>query len=177
MTLDDCPTISLFASKLPYKMMEHICHVVKPQDFQGWADAARQYHQDNTTVQNLRNLDSNIPRKFGNKKTGFSAKQWAQILGVKLPTPDSNAMDTHADRTRFYFRNKGSKGCTGTTKEDPVKQCQDSHGPAMAYMSHGRANAESLLEFMDSRRRLTLEILNIFLGQLTSAESGGGCRI
>ena len=28
--LDDCPTISLFASKLPHKMMEHICLVVKP---------------------------------------------------------------------------------------------------------------------------------------------------
>ena len=80
--LNDCPTISLFASKLPYKMMEHICLVIKPQDFQGWADAARQYHQDNTAVQNLRNLDSNIPRKFGNKKTGFSAKQWAQIVMV-----------------------------------------------------------------------------------------------
>ena len=52
-----------------------------------------------------------------------------------------------------------------------------SHGPAMAYMSHGRADAESLLDFMDSRRRPTSEILTIFLGQLTSAESGGGCRI
>ena len=47
----------------------------------------------------------------------------------------------------------------------------------MAYMSHGRANAESLLDFMDSRRRPTSEILTIFLGQLTSAESGGGCWI
>ena len=52
-----------------------------------------------------------------------------------------------------------------------------SHGTAMAYMSHGRADAESLLDFMDSRRRPTSEILTIFLGQPTSAESGGGCRI
>ena len=42
----------------------------------------------------------------------------------------------------------------------------------MAYMSHGRANAKSLLEFMDSWRRPTSEILVIFLGQLTSAEVG-----
>ena len=28
--LDDRPTISLFASKLPNKMMEHICLVIKP---------------------------------------------------------------------------------------------------------------------------------------------------
>ena len=40
----------------------------------------------------------------------------------------------------------------------------------MAYMSHGRANAKSLLEFMDSQRRLMSEILAIFLGQPTSAE-------
>ena len=53
----------------------------------------------------------------------------------------------------------------------------DSHGPAMAYMSHGRADAESLLDFMDSRHRPTSEILTIFLGQPTLAESGGGCRI
>ena len=42
----------------------------------------------------------------------------------------------------------------------------------MAYMSHGRADAESLLEFMDSRRRPTSEILVIFLGQPTSAKVG-----
>ena len=42
----------------------------------------------------------------------------------------------------------------------------------MAYMSHGRADAESLLEFMDSRHRLTSEILVIFLGQPMSAEVG-----
>ena len=85
--LDECPTISLFASKLPHKMMEYIYLVIKPQSFQGWADTARQYHEDNTTVQKMRNLNSEVSRRFGNKKTGFLAKQWAQILGVKLPTP------------------------------------------------------------------------------------------
>ena len=40
----------------------------------------------------------------------------------------------------------------------------------MAYMSHGRADAESLLEFMDSRRRPMSEILVIFLGQPMLAE-------
>ena len=47
----------------------------------------------------------------------------------------------------------------------------------MAYMSHGRANAERLLDFMDSRHRPMSEILTIFLGQPMLAESGGGCRI
>ena len=42
----------------------------------------------------------------------------------------------------------------------------------MAYMSHGRADAESLLEFMDSQHQPTSEILVIFLGQPTSAEVG-----
>ena len=34
----------------------------------------------------------------------------------------------------------------------------------MAYMSHGRADAKSLLEFMDSQCQLMSEILVIFLG-------------
>ena len=55
---------------------------------------------------------------------------------------------------------------------NPCDHRHSSHGPAMAYMSHGRADAESLLEFMDSRRRPTSEILVIFLGQPTSAEVG-----
>ena len=36
-------------------------------------------------------------------------------------------MDTRTDRTCSYFRNKGSKGHAGTTKEDPVKQRQEGH--------------------------------------------------
>ena len=73
----------------------------------------------------MRNLNNDVPRKFGNKKTGILAKQWAQILGVKLPIPDSNVMDTRADRTRSYSRNNGSKGRASTTKEDPDKQHQE----------------------------------------------------
>ena len=53
-----------------------------------------------------------------------------------------------------------------------MKDMRHSHGPAMAYMSHGRASAKSLLEFMDSKHQLTLEILAIFLGQLTLAKVG-----
>ena len=41
--LDDRPTITLFASKLPFKMMQHIFLIVKPVNFNGWADAARCY--------------------------------------------------------------------------------------------------------------------------------------
>ena len=41
--LDDCPTIMLFASKFPFKMMQHIFLIVKPVNFNGWADAARCY--------------------------------------------------------------------------------------------------------------------------------------
>jgi len=44
----------------------------------------------------------------------------------------------------------------------------------MAYISHGPADAEILSSVMDSRRRPTSEILAIFMGQPTSAESGGG---
>src|ERR1700677_4817771 len=46
-----------------------------------------------------------------------------------------------------------------------------SHGPAMAYISHGPADAEILSSVMDSRRRPTSEILAIFMGEPTSAEA------
>jgi hypothetical protein len=118
--LNDRPTISLFASKLPFKMMEHIFRVVKPRNFNGWVDAARDYHQSNTAIQGLRGEDT--PRKTINKKT---AKQWAHLLGVKLPASmDPDAMDTRADRSRSFNRNKfrGSKGRTTITKEDPETQ-------------------------------------------------------
>jgi len=42
--LDAQPTLSLYASKLPFKMVDHIYKVVRPVDFQGWAEATRQYH-------------------------------------------------------------------------------------------------------------------------------------
>ena len=120
--LDDHPTITLFASKLPFKMMQHIFLIVKPFNFNGWADAARDYHQGNAALQGIRDISEDAPGKKTGKKTGFSAKQWAQILGVKLPTIDPNAMDTRADRTRSYFRKKGSKGRISSTKEDPETQ-------------------------------------------------------
>ena len=121
-TLNDHPTITLFASKLPFKMMQHIFLIVKPVDFNGWADAARDYHQGNAALQGIRDISKDAPGKKTGKKTGFSAKQWAQILGVKLPTMDPNAMDTHADRSRSYSRNKGSKGRVSSAKEDPETQ-------------------------------------------------------
>ena len=103
-------------------MMQHIFLIVKPFDFNGWADAARDYHQGNAALQGIRDISEDAPGKKTGKKTGFSAKQWAQILGVKLPVIDPNAMDTRADRSRSYFRNKGSKGRVSSTKEDPETQ-------------------------------------------------------
>ena len=103
-------------------MMQHIFLIVKPIDFNGWADAARDYHQGNAALQGIRDINEDAPSKKTGKKTGFSAKQWAQILGVKLPAIDPNAMDTRADRSRSYSRNKGSKGRVSSTKEDPETQ-------------------------------------------------------
>ena len=103
-------------------MMQHIFLIVKPIDFNGWADAARDYHQGNAALQGIRDISEDAPGKKTGKKTGFSAKQWAQILGVKLPAIDPNAMDTRADRSHSYPRNKGSKGRVSSTKEDPETQ-------------------------------------------------------
>ena len=103
-------------------MMQHIFLIVKPFDFNGWADAARDYHQGNAALQGIRDINEDAPGKKTGKKTGFSAKQWAQILGVKLPAIDPNAMDTRTDRSHSYSRNKGSKGRASSTKEDPETQ-------------------------------------------------------
>ena len=51
--IDAKSTLSLFASKLPYQMMDHIYKVVHPNTFLGWANGVRQWHQDNTAVQNI----------------------------------------------------------------------------------------------------------------------------
>jgi hypothetical protein len=125
--LDDCPTITLFASKLPFEMMEHIFCNVRPPDFQGWADAARDYHQSNMAIQGLQNTYEDNPKKFSGKE-GMMAQQWAQILGVKLPSAlDPNAMDTHANRSCSFYRNKtkGSKGHSTTTEEDIETLCNE----------------------------------------------------
>ena len=75
--LDDCPTITLFASKLPFKMMQHIFLIVKPVNFNGWADAARDCHQGNMALQGICDISEDTSSKKTSKKTGFSAKQWA----------------------------------------------------------------------------------------------------
>ena len=108
-------------------MMQHIFLIVKPVNFNGWADVARDYHQGNAALQGIHDISEDAPGKKTGKKTGFSAKQWAQILGVKLPTIDPNAMDTRTDRSRSYSKNKGSKGCASSTKEDPETQCREGH--------------------------------------------------
>ncbi|KAI9438930.1 hypothetical protein H4582DRAFT_2075530 [Lactarius indigo] len=42
--LDDKPTLSLYAAKLPFKMVDHIYKVVRPVMFHDWAEATCQYH-------------------------------------------------------------------------------------------------------------------------------------
>ena len=91
--LDDKPTISLFTSKLPYKMVDHIYKVVRPRTFAEWAEAVRCYHTDNTAVNNLRGFNKDTPKKNFQQKKGFSLQQLARILGVKLLL-DPGAMDT-----------------------------------------------------------------------------------
>ena len=67
--LDDCPTITLFASKLPFKMMQHIFLIVKPVNFNGWADVARDYHQGNAALQGICDISEDAPGKKTGKKT------------------------------------------------------------------------------------------------------------
>ena len=83
----------------------------------------QRYHTDNTTVNNLWGLYKDTLKKNFQQKKGFSAQQLARLLGVKLPS-DPDAMDTRADRTCSFNRNKGSKGrvTTTTPAKDTDKQ-------------------------------------------------------
>jgi len=118
--LDVQLTLSLYASKLPYKMVDHIYKVVRPVDFQGWAEATRQYHQDNTAVQNIQGIFEETPKKTsaGGSRPKMSTQLLACILGVKMPTPNPNAMDTRADRTRSNNWKKGTRGRASNAKEE-----------------------------------------------------------
>ncbi len=117
--LDVQPTLSLYASKLPFKMVDHIYKVVRPVDFQGWVEATCQYHQDNTAVQNIRGIYEETPKKTSTGgKPRILTQLLAWILGVKMPTPNPNAMDTRADRTRSNNNwRKGTRGCVAETEE------------------------------------------------------------
>ncbi len=75
--LDAQPTLSLYASKLPFKMVDHIYKVVRLVDFQGWAEATHQYHQDNTAVQNIRGIFKETPKKTS---MGGRPKMLTQLL-------------------------------------------------------------------------------------------------
>ena len=93
--LDARSTITIFTSKLPFRMMDHLYKIVCPHDFAGWAEGARQYHQDNQAVQNIKDIHGDMPKKAPQKKVaGFSAAELAKMLNVKMPSPHPDAMDT-----------------------------------------------------------------------------------
>src|SRR6266704_4782827 len=102
-------------------MVDHIYKVVRLVDFQGWAEATRQYHQDNTAVQNIQGIFEETPKKTSTMggKPRILTQLLARILGVKMPTPNPNAMDTHADRTRSNNNwKKGPKGRVASAEEE-----------------------------------------------------------
>ncbi len=58
-------------------------------------------------------------------KPKISTQLLAWILGVKMPTPNPNAMDTCADRTRSNNWRKGTKGCASTTEDETKDWCKE----------------------------------------------------
>ena len=103
--------------------MDHLYKIVRPIDFAGWADGARQYHQDNQAVQNIRDIHGDTTRKPPQKKfAGFSPEDLAKILKVKMPSPHPDAMDTRADRNRLANRNRQTQGRASATTPKDVEQ-------------------------------------------------------
>ena len=131
--LNNKATLSLFAAKLLFKMMDHIYKVTRPLNFNKWKNTTRQYHQDNTTVQNIRGIYEETVHKKGTfppKKqnpTGFMPQQWAKILGVKMPSLNPNTMDTWADQSRNNNRGQKTRGQVVAT-ETPNKDTQQKEG-------------------------------------------------
>ena len=92
-------TITLFALKLPYKMMDHLYKIVCPHIFTGQAKGVCQYHQDNQAVQNIKDIHGDMPKKAPQKKiAGLTVTDLAKILNVKMLLPHLDAMDIRADR-------------------------------------------------------------------------------
>ena len=68
-------TITLFALKLPFRMMDHLYKIVHPHNFVGWAEGVHQYHQDNQAIH------GDMPKKALQKKVaGFSMAELAKIF-------------------------------------------------------------------------------------------------
>ena len=118
-TLDAQPTLTTLALKLPFSMMNHIVKIVQPQNFADWCNAIRQYHADNTAVNNLKGLglgDQAPQKKKKGTLAGMTPAQWAHILRVKLPK-DSNAMDTSARSKSFYQKKKKTQARLATASD------------------------------------------------------------
>ncbi len=95
-------------------------------DFQGWAKATCQYHQNNTVVQNIRGIFKDTPKKsLTGGKPKILTQLLAWILGVKMPTPNPNAMDTCADRTHSNNWKKGARGHAIITEDKMEKKCKE----------------------------------------------------
>jgi hypothetical protein len=170
--LDAAPTLSLLASKLPFHMMNHIYKVNRPQTFTDWATSIRQYHQDNTAVQNLHGLhDEGTQKKPAPQQKGFSPQQLAKILGIKMPTPDANAMDTHADINQSWNRNKGTRGVTNLqgppSERTPEEKLWDFKTRAQQY-ARDRESCDdtwiSYLEFLETEAEDDLALARMIAG-------------
>ena len=126
--LDARSTITLFASKLPYKMMDHLYKIVRPCNFAGWADGAGQFHQDNQAVQNIKDIHGDKPKKPPQRGTaGFTMAELAKILKVKMPLFNPDAMDTQADRNCSGNRNQTKGRASTTTPKDVEEHCKTGH--------------------------------------------------
>jgi hypothetical protein len=138
--LDSNPTKSILARKLPYSMVDHLYKVVKPGTYPEYCEAIRQFHADNTAVQNVKGYqNSGTPQKKDRRNLlgGYSQREWAKILGVDLDKVElpkrSDAMDTSA-RSRSKF--KKTRGRVATT-EKPDTETQRKEGRCFSCNQQG----------------------------------------
>ena len=103
--------------------MDHLYKIFQPRNFAGWAKWARQYHQDNHAVQNIKNIYGDMPKKTPQKKVaGFTVAELAKILNATMLSPHPDAMDMRADRNHSANRNCWTQGRISTTAPKDVEQ-------------------------------------------------------
>jgi hypothetical protein len=121
-------------------MVDHLYKVVKPGTYPEYCEAIRQFHADNTVVQNVKGYqNSSTPQKKDRKNLlgGYSQREWAKILGVDLDKVElpkrSDAMDT-STRSRSKF--KRTRGRV-TTTEKPDTETQRKEGRCFSCNQQG----------------------------------------
>jgi hypothetical protein len=117
--LDANPTKSILAKKLPFSMVDHLYKVVRPGTYPEYCEAIRQFHADNTAVQNLK----------GHQDKGALYTKGHQDKGGLY-------MKGHQDKGALYTKGHQDKGGLYTKGQDGLYTKKDRKNLLGGYTAH-----------------------------------------